>query len=154
MFLLTGDFNLSKTIWSNNDEVLCNFVNASNIEIQSSTMLLNSFNYLNLFQNNNIFNKNNKVLDLILTNEQNSVVLKSNCPMVECDQYHPALDIYIPIKSKNSFLNAKEVRYNFDSADYMSIGDELLSYDWFTFFNLNSLDNSIAHFYNKIYDIF
>ena len=50
-FVIMGDFNLPHTLWSNPDDVVhCNFLNASNNEIDISVQLQHSMNYVNLIK--------------------------------------------------------------------------------------------------------
>ena len=153
-FLIRGDFNLPHTTWLNNvDSLQCKYFNATNNEIQISELLLNSMNYTNLMQINDILNSDNKTLDLIFVREPHCKIIKSNCPLVPCDSYHPAIECYISFSSKNDYLqpNVEEINYNFDKADYLAINNVLCSIDWLQYFHENNLNSSIEYFYEIIY---
>ena len=151
---IVGDFNLPHVIWKNvNCEIKCEFENATNEEIEIASLMSNSMNYLNLFQTNNIPNTKNRTLDLIFVHDENCKTKKADCTFVPIDSYHPALDIIFSLKDDFTSLKFLDVKYRFENADYEKINHEIISLNWFHYFEQHSLELSLSYFYEKIYEI-
>ena len=81
------------------------------------------------------------------------MVVKSEAPILSCDNYHPALDILLKIDDAFSTLQNNEIKFDFNQADCDAINNELIQFNWLSIFKNNSLGSLIAHFYDKIYFI-
>lgn len=120
--IITGDYNLSNIIFSNNcDDIVLNGTRSDKADALFECYQLNG-----LFQYNNNFNKSGSILASVFSNISNTTVATTNDVSVPLDTYHPALiatfeSINFKIKV-NAFLN---IDFNFILADYNLIFCEL-----------------------------
>lgn len=146
-FIFLGDFNLGGIQWISNGNHLIASEYRGRIEIE----FLNTLNLINLTQKNSIKNNFFGTLDLILSNMDVSV--GRGRPIVNEDDYHPALVFDID-RSDIKFLKSKKsAKYNFFKADYDSINRDLNTVNWIEILNVNDINDAVDIFYNKLYQI-
>lgn len=83
--IVQGDFYLPDLKWLCNDNGF--IINESGINLARE--ILDMVNFLNLYQHNYIHNHQNRILDLVISNQPNSSIVKSNDPLLPVDDYHP-----------------------------------------------------------------
>lgn len=150
VFLVLGDYNIPGLVWSR--DPTGNFFVASNVNDDFGEALIDTSNFLDLNQFNGISNVNDKFLDLVFCSPPCNVHV-SNCssPFVQEDRHHRALDIYlnlnnnIKLKSKNGYS-----KYDFRSADYNVINNELSNIDWQGAMNNSSPDEAVRYLYDTL----
>lgn len=105
--IILGDFNVREVDWIVNDDNTTRAINTNN---EKGTLLMNSLNLSNLSQYNSIPNKDNKMLDLILTNENpiNINVSQPSHSLVNEDSFHPSL--VTRVKKTINYLNESDHR--------------------------------------------
>lgn len=145
-FIIVGDYNLPKIDWSfdiDNGAV----VNETEVQCAKSKEMLDLSLFLGLKQLNKVHNSNNRILDLVFSNDSKTVVEQSDEMLLPLDHHHPALDIIITNESTN-LLNLKTSSYNFTKADYPNIIDYLDHLDWSFLEDENNITNQVHHFYS------
>ena len=89
--LIAGDFNLSRTKWYNDNNILNYKIIENTHMADQANVVVQYFNEFNLNQFNNVQNSNNNTLDLIFSTLNGLVVRLANESICACDPYHPAL---------------------------------------------------------------
>lgn len=96
--VIAGDFNMSSIVWNtntdNNNHCDNNYATPSGYE--NRELLCNFIDFITLNgmkQYNCVKNKQDKVLDLVLCNEEVLQISECMYPVRNIDNYHPALDI-------------------------------------------------------------
>ncbi|XP_053686651.1 uncharacterized protein LOC128736195 [Sabethes cyaneus] len=144
--LLLGDYNQPGLRWirSNNNVPAIDYLH-SNISPASSG-LLDGFNLHGLTQINYVTNSNDRLLDLVLTNNVTLCELfEAVEPLVPLDSNHPALIITVhqtlPVQFEDTPV---ETCLDFRRADFDSISIAISQIDW-RFLELNpALDDAIT----------
>nr|CAI5841635.1 unnamed protein product [Callosobruchus analis] len=108
---MLGDFNIP------------NYVNNNNSG--PKTFTFNSFlDFVGLQQHNSVLNSFNRLLDLVLSNQLVDVT-RDDIPMINEDEYHPALNARIFVKKDkaNSVTTSDNLinTYNFRKADFVQL---------------------------------
>lgn len=140
--LILGDFNTPNLYGNINDK--------------KSSQLLSFANLCNMVQYNNVKNSFNRILDLVYANF-NCNVLHDHCPMVQVDEYHPALNIFLGFNLQNlsNFeINSKNIQYNFRKANFPLLYNSILGINWTFIEDISNVDLACDEFYNTINEIF
>lgn len=147
-FFIAGDFNLSNISWSsaNGSNYLTPLVDSAN---SNHTELLDLINLCGLRQFNNVKNNMDRLLDLVISNEDVSV---SHCkePLVREDPYHPALICKLNFINLPALKSQPRPKYFYYKADYTALRADLDSQDWQTLLSCGSVDDAVAVFNNKL----
>ena len=146
LFLITGDFNISLADWTATPFLEMHLVPSGNYASQ----LLNEFlSFTFLKQYNGIYNSNNRILDLVLCNQECSV---SACgyPLTQEDVHHRSLLLELRLKFTPLLQPAQRCVYKFHSANYSEINNKLSGIDWSEFFSNLNFNQCITKFYEKI----
>lgn len=149
-FILLGDFNLPNIDWQFANEDL--HLSPSNIQGPVQTSLFDNFNLCNLMQYNSHINVNDRILDLILSNDHVSVSC-CDSPLVPEDSHHKALCVSADFVEIHSLLTKPYFKFIYNLADYSSIIHELNEVDWLYEFNNRSLEDAVSYFYDTIYKL-
>ena len=131
--LIIGDYNIPSSIHPE----------------ESENVLNNEFILAGCLQINDIRNGYDRLLDRCYCNVDAKVV-KSN-PLVVEDIHHPALQILMNCNANLKQCNSPS--YAFRLADYMAINSLLLRTNWINLYTIETLDDKVNWFYNKIYNI-
>lgn len=143
-FLLIGDFNISYL----NEHYVTQFTDPY---IEALNNLLNFFNCI---QHNRVVNNLNRILDLVVS-KLNCTVIHSTFSFVDEDTYHPTLLIAVPIKDREiKSLPSISKNYNFKKANYDAMYLLFSNIDWTGLELLTDVNEAVALFYSKIYAIF
>nr|CAI5858129.1 unnamed protein product [Callosobruchus analis] len=104
--------------------------------------------FVGLQQHNSVLNSFNRLLDLVLSNQLVDVT-RDDIPMINEDEYHPALNARIFVKKDkaNSVTTSDNLinTYNFRKADFVQLYYQLINSDW-TF-----LDSVMDEHYRALY---
>lgn len=142
-FIIIGDFNLP------------NFISMRTVQSDKASLLHHFNNVLQATQHNPINNTDNRLLDLVLSNTNAEFdIEKSIYPLVPEDSYHPALSINLSFTSVPRifhFQSARNLRYNFRKADYISLYQSLFNYDWTFLENIVDVNVAVDSFYDALY---
>lgn len=140
--IICGDYNLSN----------CKFNDPNYSPISDCERdILDMCSYLNLSQLNNVPNVNNRILDLIFSNEDDVNVYESPEFIVPIDKHHPSLIISIPYTVDDNPKISISC-YNFKNADYNKINEALSNIDW-TILNEGDIDQNTDFFYSQLYNV-
>ncbi|XP_053699013.1 uncharacterized protein LOC128745983 [Sabethes cyaneus] len=129
--LLFGDYNQPGLQWIrlNNDATSIDYLH-SNITAASSD-LLDGFNLHSLSQINHVINSNDRLLDLILTNETLCELFEAVEPLVPLYPNHPALNVTVnqnlPIQFEDTSV---EPCLDFRRTDFESLSNVMSRNDW------------------------
>nr|CAI5856671.1 unnamed protein product [Callosobruchus analis] len=136
-----GDFNIP------------NYVNNNNSD--PKTFTFNSFlDFVGLQQHNSVLNSFNRLLDLVLSNQLVDVT-RDDIPMINEDEYHPAINARIFVKKDkaNSATSSDNLinTYNFRKADFVQLYYQLINSDWTFLDSLMDVDTMVEAFFNRLY---
>lgn len=124
--------------------------------ITPHTLVLQEFvNFYNFVQFNHISNSNNRLLDLIFSN--NAVTVnKSDEILLNEDAHHPALVIGCSIAKSynhNKVGNKNTQSYNFRKANFPLLYETILHSDWSLLNNFDDVNAACCKFYEMFYEI-
>ncbi|XP_050312958.1 uncharacterized protein LOC126747999 [Anthonomus grandis grandis] len=138
---ILGDFNLP------------NYVNCNNSQDKHILILQNFITFLNCNQSNSIQNSNNRILDLVINNNENCIVEKSLDPLLTEDTHHPALDISLKychsMNFKRKTLFNLQNAFNFKKANFPNLYDAFSKTDW----SFMEATVSVEHQFKVFYDL-
>ncbi|XP_053686389.1 uncharacterized protein LOC128735932 [Sabethes cyaneus] len=151
--LLLGDYNQPGLRWTrpNNNAPSIDYLNLS--VTAASSDLLDGFNLYNLSQINHVINNNDRLLDLILTNNETLCkLLEATEPLVPLDPNHPALEITVHQTLPVQFEEAPvQMCLDFSKTDFEALSNAISQTDW-RFLESNPLDDAIAYFNDIVND--
>lgn len=148
-FLLVGDFNLSGITWLPSN---LGYFTPYNARSSDELLLVDEMHVHDFAQYNGITNKDDRILDLVFSNES-LVVSKCVDPMVPIDPYHEALCITFKCIELVTLRTAPRTNYRFNKGDYLSINRELNNIDWCVEFQSRSLEGCTDYFYEIVNDL-
>lgn len=150
--LIYGDFNLPKLNWQIDETT--NSLIPVNISTAEECEVVNNCHENGLYQINGIPNDNNRILDLLWTNNTDHF----NCNLcrnhlLSNEIHHKAITVEFdnepfPIESKN-----REFYFDFANADYNCINSILNNIDWNGLLSMGSLEEKTNRFYNTINNV-
>ncbi|XP_050293491.1 uncharacterized protein LOC126734023 [Anthonomus grandis grandis] len=118
--------------------------------------LINKFlNFYNLDQDINVFNKMKRKLDLVLSNMQLTNLEHCGNPILDEDQYHPALSMVLPISLnhiKNHHYINYEYIYDYSIGDFYRLYTLLRELNWAELERADNVDMCTHVFYQKVYE--
>lgn len=143
--IILGDFNLPEYINYITDGTICNRI----------LPLLNFLNFMELIQCNTVINSENRMLDLVLSNRNCSIVKAPNILVREV-RHHPALVCLSRSvsKSEKNKITEMNVFYNFRKANFFGLYNSLCHIKWDFLDNIRNCDEACEAFYQKLYDCF
>lgn len=139
-FLAIGDYNLPGINWQFIDKkIKPQLFNISSIK----SNILSCLSRSNLMQYNLIYNRTGSLLDLVFSNVYNIIVSSALNSLVPLDfNYHPALDISLPVVSIE-YLDYKEQIYDFRHCNYNYVRSLIATVDWNGIFNNLCINNAL-----------
>lgn len=145
--LIMGDFNMSDISWSSSPD--CTFMTPSyNKNNGDHAELIDLLHLTNLNQYNYVFNQENRILDLILCNNDVSI-FRCLDPMTREDTiYHPTLVCRPLFINYSDLASCPRKFYFYARGDYQSMSSELSVQDWISLFSCVSLDEAVEQFIN------
>ncbi|KAG8237160.1 hypothetical protein J437_LFUL016644, partial [Ladona fulva] len=146
--VILSDYNLPNF---KNWEILLGDGFASDVRPFLETRSLpETFSFHQMIQVSNVYNICGKMLDLIFfRSESRSVeVCHDELPLVNCDAYHPSLNILVTASKETELGDRSISQYDYENSDFSGINEYLLSVDWagiflnLSFSHQNSLSDS------------
>lgn len=132
--VLYGDFNLPLLQWTQSEIIESTYFPV-NITYEENT--IDSCNDNGLFQINSVLNDNNRILDLVWTNEPNFCVCQiCDDNILHNEKHHKALEIQIDFETNT--YNSIEQYKDYANADYNSINNEIMLINWDLVLNNNN----------------
>ncbi|CAG9126469.1 unnamed protein product [Plutella xylostella] len=125
---------------------------ASSVTGDHANNFLDTINFCALQQFNNVQNEFNRILDLVLCNDQ-VVVHKCNAPLVPEDPHHKAICVSLSFVELEPLPSLKRRTFCYNRGDYDKICKDICDVDWFLILNNGTYEECITSFYNIIYDI-
>lgn len=147
LICILGDYNLPELQFLDDDNMgVLSVRNSAASDALISTMLL-----VDCCQVNTIKNVNNVLLDLIFTNNCDTVVNCAVDTLLPCDVHHPALTV--DLLNCNNFkpLQFEEYVYDFKNANFCDINNFLINYNWDRLF-VNDINLDVDLFYYELYN--
>lgn len=150
-FLIMGDFNMPNLTWKVSDGN--SFYIADCLQGPVQQNLFDDLNLCNLSQYNNIFNCNNRLLDLIFSNNDVTIARCQN-PLSKLDAtHHPALCISADFVQLHQLKPRPFTKYLYHSGDYDVIISKLDAIDWQHELHGKSLEDAVSFFYSTLNDL-
>lgn len=133
-FMILGDFNFGdEVIWARSADTGELF--PASYSGEHLIEFFDIINTCNLTQYNAEYNVNNRVLDLVFSNDP-IVVQASDTPLVPEDMHHKSLHITSQCLGTNMLQDNPKASYNFKRGDYTAINTLLHDVDWQKFLQL------------------
>lgn len=154
LFLILGDFNVSDANWQASE-----FFSHSELLLDTkgsySTQCLSDFMSISgLKQYNSVKNVNGRILDLVFSNNNcECSVTACDHPFTPEDSHHKSLSIDLNVVILESLKPKPTYIYNFHSADFSKINDELNKIDWLDYFSGLNIEECVHKFYQLINDL-
>lgn len=159
-----GDFNLSKIDWVPQSDLVgrtgldCDFLDSnvlipSNVGESEKAELLHLLLSADLHQVNCVRNDDGRLLDLVFTSNPFDVdVAMSLNPLSVIDNYHPPLEMFIPMSPMEKVKpNDRSSAFNYSRADYAGLKDYLGSVDWDSVLRrVDGVDAAVDAFYDVL----
>lgn len=150
-FLILGDFNISYATWSYNTDNKCMDIDPNNNNLAFHTSDFMSISSLS--QYNNQVNQNNRLLDLVFSNEPCQVSSYTN-PLLPEDKHHKSLEIIMSVSSLAQLNLPNVTKKQFRKADFVNIRKVLASTDWEGVFGcMTDVESMVDYFYSVIDDV-
>ncbi|KAF9799265.1 hypothetical protein SFRURICE_013561 [Spodoptera frugiperda] len=151
-YILLGDFNFGNSVeWSetsHNGEL-----SPFNITCPTVKDFFDAVYTYSLAQYNSVRNINNRLLDLIFCND-NVVVNECVNPLaLPIDLHHNPLIIQADFAEHDKLTDNVTNKFIFSKGDYTSIINELEKTNWTEFLHTGSLEDAVAFFYKKLYEL-
>jgi hypothetical protein len=151
-YIIAGDYNLPTLEWRQHENYLEPIFN--NNCSTSDKLLINFMSGLTGFQINKYKNTKDRLLDILITNINNSSTVRAHLPLVPPDDNHPPFFALLPINDSLSSINTKSrIEYNFRKGNYEMINNDILNTDWNMLFSKCNIETAIHIFYDIIYKL-
>ena len=157
--IFCGDFNLPQLQWERSQSTNDNIADISPILNQNSLHPVNVVGVIDenvidtcqdigLSQINGHLNDNNRILDLIWSNDPDD----SSCNicvnhLLRNESHHKALTIDFVCGTSNSVSSDDDYYRDFRSADYNCLNNEFSMIDWDEILNIQDFEESLSKFY-------
>lgn len=145
--ILIGDFNITEYSDSlSNNAITTNCTEA----------LADFCNFFDFQQYNFVKNYNNRLLDLVLSNNVCNVERATDNLLPE-DQHHPALilstDAFVNKDDSRKCLKEKKIFHNYRKANLVGLYQSLATVDWDFLMNVTNMNEAYDLFYQKIFEV-
>ncbi|XP_011859251.1 PREDICTED: RNA-directed DNA polymerase from mobile element jockey-like [Vollenhovia emeryi] len=120
-----GDFNLPNLSWDSNGVCILD-----NSHSWRANIIEEYLSLCNVQQHNFIKNTRGHILDLVFSSLTDIHVYSAHDALVPCDEYHPALQLMLPLSAPIRQNSESSSRLCFERADYDAINDYLGHIDW------------------------
>ena len=125
IFVLTGDFNIPHASWISDGD--SNILLPVHIEPSHAADFIGEICHLGLNQVNHIRNTNNRMLDLIFTNDElNLQILKPTSLVNDIENHHPPILASFEWHIQSNDRNSQNSYRNFKKGNYVKINEFLL----------------------------
>lgn len=158
--IVMGDFNLRHVSWSiDNDDVSeISYLLPLNVTKDFEICVVDQLMGEGLNQISNIQNSNKRWLDLVFTNESDSVnVSCSKFNLLPNEVHHKAMEINVSIEEPVTTEETETIPltdFNFNKANHELLYKLLVEVDWNTLLSNQDIHESTSKFYDKLYEIF
>lgn len=144
-----GDYNLPEASWLNDNlgvNVICP-------QASSAVLVAQSFGFLHMYQVNLVPNNRDVLLDLLFTNNKNTVASKADDPLFPDSVHHIGYCFSIDTINSNysHSLKFNVPYYDFRNADYIGLNNYLASIDWVSKLCPDDVDRATLEFYEILY---
>jgi len=147
ILILSGDFNLPQLTWFVDEVEDPNIAIAINAGRNKEQIVIDTCHNLGLYQINKIYNDNDRMLDLIWTNDPDFFTCCiSESPLLRHEIHHPALEILIHHEIHRTSLNDSVTFFDFKNANYTTINESMIDIDWDEFFNGTTFNENVNKF--------
>lgn len=150
ILLVSGDFNLSRLNWISDDTEDPEIAIPINASWKKETVVVDTCHELGLFQINKHSNSHNRMLDLIWTNDTETITCDiSDYHFLKRELHHPSFELRI----HDTLNRTKEENIEFKdfvNADYCAINESLNNVDWNSLLSGIDLNVCINNFYEVI----
>lgn len=150
-FVILGDFNFGNDVnWicSHGCELIPN-----RITNQQLVEFFDAVTVCNLSQYNGERNINNRLLDLVFSNDTLTVTESINPLAIPVDAHHKPLVIATKFVEIHRLCDKITKRFIFSRGDYSAIKSELDKIDWPLFLLTQSIEDAVSKFYGKLYEL-
>lgn len=149
-FIIMGDFNFGdEVLWDRSTDTGDLF--PASYSGEHLVEFFDVMNTCNLTQYNAVCNINNRLLDLVFSNDP-VVVRSCDDPLVPEDVHHKSLHVTTQCLENDKLQDNIKTSYNFKCGDYESINSLLLNVDWCKHISTGSLNDAVTYFYSQLYD--
>lgn len=124
IFILTGDFNIPHASWVHEDEN-SNILLPEYIEPEYSASFVGDIMLLGLHQVNNIQNSNDRLLDLVFTNDPDNLQITKPPPLVNSECHHPPILLTFEWHFNVISSELATPAFNFSRGDYIGLNQFL-----------------------------
>ncbi|XP_044745024.1 uncharacterized protein LOC123306895 [Coccinella septempunctata] len=146
--VIAGDYNLGNCVWVNDDLG----VGLSGVNDLRAQALVDTFGFYGLHQANAMENVHGRVLDLVFTQQHDTVVDCAVDVLSKLDAHHPALSFTCKFFS-NVYNEYEITAYDFRNSDFDSLNVYFSSIDWVNSLPVDaSVDVLVDTLYNCIYE--
>lgn len=148
-FLITGDFNIPDVDWVTHSH---SYLTPTLSNSLRGRLLRDTINLCSLTQYNHIRNAGGRILDLILLNNNNSLILNVQAaePLVPEDRHHPAVEFNVKIDMPKPLKNNPILIPIFRKTNYIELRRCLSAIDWHVELSSLSTEDATIQFYTKI----
>lgn len=148
---ILGDFNLPNIDWMMDAET--GHLMPTNVSTELELLVIDSLLGWDLIQVNNITNHNDRILDLVFTNDySNSTLIPSSTSI---DNHHPPLEIIVDfLDFIISSVDHSDTIFNFRKANMSGLSQHLQSLNFEHITAAPDVDISVELFYNLVHDAF
>lgn len=141
-FYLLGDYNLPEVEWFSSTDGTSSSAQICRGNSPVCDHLSVFMSFLNAHQFNNIKKLSGKILDLVISNDD-CTILSPTDYLLQLDNHHPPLCVMITLYLPHSAMERKTIKkYNYYRANYDKINDDLKTIDWKDALNLRTVDES------------
>lgn len=147
MFMVLGDFNLPNINWNQEDDGQS--LRPSNIQGHVQVSVFDNFTVCNFSQYSSHTNVNNRLLDLVMSNNEVSVTCCTD-PLVPEDPNHKALCVSADFVELHTLPARPRIKFLYNSADYVAINHQLSQIDWQRQVNNGTLEDAVSFFCDTI----
>ncbi|CAF4761859.1 unnamed protein product [Pieris macdunnoughi] len=148
-FLILGDFNQPNIKWCQTNDLSSLY--PSDIQGDVQRNFIDNLNICNLSQYNCFHNIHDRILDLVLSNNDISVTCCAD-PLVCEDPQHKALCISVEFVQLHSLPTRPRLQYLYNKGDYNAIKRNLDSVNWDYELRRRSFEDAVSYFYDTIND--
>lgn len=147
--LIFGDYNLPNIKWKKTEDLPGCF--PTNIRTPSEEIICDNFSANGLYQFNVIPNSRGTMLDLCFSNVVDIDMPDDCVPLLNCDVYHPPLNVNLNFAKDDTLRMHTNYYYNFKHANYVLLNDYLEHINWDFINDYVDINNATDAFYKILY---
>lgn len=119
-FIVTGDFNIPNATWTR-DDLNSNILLPVQIEPSFAEFFIYEILSLGVHQVNGILNSNNRLLDLVFTNDSTDIEVYKPPPLLNEDEHHPPIQISFEWHLASRAMHEDSFSFNFKKGNYVEM---------------------------------